>query len=133
MTTDNLPVDEENPAKPAETEKPKPKVSPGRNIVGLVLLIALSAIASLEFLAKKGHDAAVVKLEKALAKEDGELLPEKEAEKLIGKAPDGPGVKTTGRTRKTYTWRGVFRKHVLKVDYTQGTLPALLSLPGAND
>jgi hypothetical protein len=101
-----------------------------RNVVGLVLLAALSAVAFLEFWANRGYNEAVKSLDAHLAREDVEMLPQAEVEKRIGKAPDRP-LEDQGDTWKAhYTWRGLVRSYPLEVIYTKQSPPHLLRLGG---
>jgi hypothetical protein len=55
-----------------------------------------------------------------------ELLPMKDAEKIIGKSADGPAVNEEGLMKKTYTWRGAVRSYKLAAYYTLGSPSALV-------
>jgi hypothetical protein len=117
--------DEGTPQAP-EQPKEKKKVSPVRNVIALVLLIAFSAIAYLEWNANRQSGAAINKLSKALENEEGDLMTMQQVNELIGREPDGPGVDDKGETRVTYTWKGVFRKYPLTAIYTKQAPPKLL-------
>ena len=56
------------PAKP----KGKRKVSPARNAIGVVLLVAISIVAYLEWSANRQSSAAISKLNALLGKDDGD-------------------------------------------------------------
>jgi hypothetical protein len=107
---------------------PKKKVSPVRNAIGVVLLVSFSAVAYLEWNANRRSSAAILKLNQALAKEEGDLLSMEQVEGLLGRGPDGPGVAEGRELRVTYTWRGVFRKYPLVAVYTGKKQPALLRI-----
>jgi hypothetical protein len=107
----------------------KKPVSPVRNIIGLIVLIALVAWCWLEYSAVSKYNAAVKALDARL-EEDTKALPEvQEAEALIGKAPDGPGNEVTQGsqifTQKNYTWHGLVKHHTLTAYYTKESKPAL--------
>ncbi len=112
--------------------KPRAKVSPARNVVGLVLLVAFAGAATIEFLAINGFNSAVGALKKRMPKDgddptalNAELPAKSEVEKILGKTPDGPLESTGGEKKATYTWQGL-RKHVLTTYYSTGKDPALL-------
>jgi hypothetical protein len=119
----------------AGQSKPKAKVSPARNIIGVVLLIGFSCAAILEVVANRGYDAAVKKVEARMPKDSmdpndkNSVLPtQKEAEKLIGKGPDGPLVKDGHEQKAVYSWQGLRRKYVLKAYYTNEKEPSLIRI-----
>src|SRR4051794_13350768 len=92
-------------------ERPNPvhtrkKVSPARNAIGAVLLVALSAVAYLEWDANRRAAAGTRRLNEALAREEADLLTMDQVEALLGRKPDGPGVVEGLETRVVYTWRG---------------------------
>ena len=117
-------------------EQPKPaarrKVSPARNAIGVVLLLAFSAVAFKEWDANRRSTAAIARLNEALAKDDGDLLSMEQVEGLIGRKPDGPAVPNPGgnpvgqELKVEYTWRGVFRKYPLVAIYTNRSRPSLI-------
>jgi hypothetical protein len=111
-----------------ERAEPKGKkmVSPARNVIAAVLLAICSTVAYLEWNAHRRSDAAIRKLDQALAKEEGGLLSKKQVEDLIGRGPDAPGVEENGELKVTYTWKGVFRKYPLTTVYTKQSPPMLL-------
>jgi hypothetical protein len=106
----------------------KKKVSPVRNVIGLVLLIAFSAVAYKEWDANRRSSEGIAKLNEALAKEEGDLLSMEQVEGLIGRGPDGPGVVDGRELKVEYSWRGVFRKYPLIAIYKNGKSPALLRI-----
>lgn len=112
------------PTPPAQ--KPRGKVSPTRNIVGIVLLIVFGAIAAAEWSAKQKQGAAAKSLEKAVGNDESEMLPQADVEKLLGKAPDGPGVDEDGQNKVSYTWSGLFKKYRLNAYYTREATPHLV-------
>jgi hypothetical protein len=106
----------------------KKKVSPLRNAIGLVLIIAFSAVAYREWDANRRSSAGIAKLNQALAKEEGDLLSMEQVEVLLGRGPDGPGVAAGREKTVTYTWRGVFCKYPLVAVYKNTSQPALLRI-----
>jgi hypothetical protein len=119
----------ETPRPPAPT-KVKRKVSMLRNVISSVLLVAFATVAIVEFRAYFSHKGAVSSLTARMPSDENaneDLLPLAEAEKIIGKAADGPGVRQEGQLKKTYTWQG-FRKHQLIAYYTIGEPSALIKI-----
>ena len=113
-------------AKPKGTKK----VSPARNAVAVVLLVAFSTVAYLEWNANRQSGAAIARLNQALAKDEdgGDLLSKEQVEGMIGRGPDGPGVDQDGATKVTYTWKGAIRKYPLTTFYTKQSPPKLLRI-----
>jgi hypothetical protein len=111
------------------TGSPKQPISPARHIIGLIVLAAVVAWCWFEYSALSGYNAAVTALDSRLRDENKALPPVKEAETLIGKAPDGPGSEITEGnqtfTQKTYTWRGLVKSHTLTAYYTKEQDPCL--------
>ena len=109
----------------------KKGVSPARNIIGLVLLLAFAAVAWLEYSANFGYNGAVKALEARTQDEEKGLMEVQEAETLLGKSPDGPGIEVedsdSGRTftKKTYTWLALLRPRTLTAFYTKEATPHL--------
>jgi hypothetical protein len=103
-------------------------VSPARNAIGLVLLVALSPVAYLEWDANRRSSAAISKLNQAMANEEGGLLTMEQVEGLLGRSPDGPGVAEGRELKVRYTWRGVFRRYPLVAVYTGRERPGLLRI-----
>jgi hypothetical protein len=83
--------------------KGKKKVSPARNAVAAVLLVAISLVAYLEWSANRRSSAAVSKLNALLGKEDSDLLAMEQVEVLLGRKSDGPVVEENGALKATYT------------------------------
>ena len=81
----------------ATTGTPKKGVSPARNIIGLVVLLALAAVAWFEYSAHFGYNGAVKALEARTQDEEKGLMDVQEAETLLGKSPDGPGIEVEDR------------------------------------
>jgi hypothetical protein len=117
--------DEGSGPEPAKSGLPG-KVSTARNVIGVVLLVLLSAIAYREWDANRRSAAGIFRLNQALAREEGDLLSMDQVEGLLGRGPDGPGVAQDEELRVTYTWRGVFRKYPVVAVYTRNSRPALL-------
>jgi len=108
------------------TKKKATGVSPARNIVGVVVLVAVLVAGGLEVVARRQAMAASAKLETALAREEGDLLTQKEVEELIGKTADGPPTDDGAEQQVTYTWRGIIRRYPIHAYFTRGSRPGLL-------
>jgi hypothetical protein len=112
-----------------KTGSSKKKVSPARNAIGIVVLIAVVVFGWLQYSAKSGYNAAATALNGRIEDEDKGLLMVDEAERLIGKAPDGPGSDTEEGnrtfTKKTYSWPGVLKSYTLTAFYTKEANPYL--------
>ena len=106
----------------------KKKVTPARNVIGVVLLVSLSMVAYLEWNANRRSGAAISALNAALGKEEGDLLTMQEVENLIGRKPDGPAIEENGALKVTYTWKGVFRHYPLIAFYRNQAPPMLLRI-----
>ncbi len=106
------------------------RVSPARNAVGVVLLVAFSAVAYLEWNANRQSGAAIAKLNQALARDEegSDLLSKEQVEGMIGRGPDGPGADEAGELKVTYTWKGAIRKYPLTTFYTKQSPPKLLRI-----
>lgn len=124
MATQDEAVASQGPT--VQPQKQKKKVSPLRNVLSFLLLIALSAIAFLEWNANQKSGAAIRKVNAALAKEEGDLLTMQQIQDMIGRQPDAPPVEKDGQLHATYTWRGVFRHYRLTAVYTKQQPPKLL-------
>ena len=104
--------------------RPNSKVSPVRNIIGLMLLVAFGGTAISEFLAYRGHASAVV----AIQKLEPKLLdgpPKDKVEKKIGLATPAKLKDEGGERSATYHWRGLVRTYKIKAYYTIGDPPTL--------
>ena len=76
----------------ATTGAPKKRVSPARNIIGLVVLLAVAVVVWLEYSGEFRLQRARSKaLEARTQDEEKGLMDAQEAETLLGKSPDGPG------------------------------------------
>ena len=108
-----------------KTPPSKKKTSPARNAIGLVVLVIAVAAAWSQFSAVGGYNAAVKALETRTQADEQNLMTVEEAEKLIGRAPDGPDTtsKEGGRTiiAKTYSWRGLLKSYKLTGFYVKET------------
>jgi hypothetical protein len=122
-------MSEASPSAPEKAGTPKQPVSPARNIIGLIVLVAVIAIGWLQYSARGGYNTAVEALNHRLEDEDHGLMTQQEAEQLIGKEADDAGseVKEDAATyiKKTYTWRGVLKSYTLTAFYTKQQQPAL--------
>ncbi len=111
---------------PAEnTGSPKKKVSPARNLIGLIVLVVVLAVAGFQYAALIRYSFAVKALDARALDDDKGLMTNQEADSLLDKAPDGPGSDFTeeGRrfTKKTYTWQGPLKSFTLTAFYTNGS------------
>ena len=106
------------------TGSPRKKVSPTRNVIGLIVLVAVLALAGFHYAALIRYTFAVKALDARALDDDKGLMTNQEADSLLGKAPDGPGSDFTeeGRsfTKKTYTWQGPLKSFTLTAFYTNG-------------
>jgi hypothetical protein len=121
-------MNDEGTAQQSAQPKVKKKVSPVRNVIAFVLLVAFSAIAYLEWNANRQSNAAKTKLNNALAKEEGDLLSQKQVEDLIGRQADGPGVEGGDELKVTYTWKGIFRQYPMIAVYKKQNPPKLVRM-----
>ena len=84
----------------------------------------MTAVGAIEYSAYFGHKWAVSALNTRAADEDKELMTISEAEKLLGKEPDGPAAEfkegVWNFDQKTYTWSGLLKKHTVTAYYTKG-------------
>jgi len=114
-------------AKP--TGSPKKRVSPARNVIGLVVLLVVLAAGWFQYSAVLGYNAAVKALAARMNDEEKDLLSDQEATSLFGKSPDAPGTDvkdgTVSYTKKTYTWRGPLKSYTLTAFFTKGADPGL--------
>ena len=102
---------------------PKKGVSPARNAIGVVALIVAGGIAWFEYSAKIGYNSAASALDKRTQDEHNGFLTPQEAETLMGKLPDDAGsdvqVNNMTFTKKSYTWKGLFKSYTLTAFYTK--------------
>jgi hypothetical protein len=102
---------------------PKKPISPARNIIGVVALIAVLAVGALQYAQKLGYNAAVTALNKQTQNEESAMMTVQETEQLLGKAPDGPGIDFRDgpydRIKKTYTWSGLLKSYTVTAYYTK--------------
>jgi hypothetical protein len=113
----------------APAAPPKQGVSPARNAIGLIALLAVVTVGVLQYTAMGKFNATVNSLNARMDDENRDLMPQEEAEALIGRAPDDAGSDfhegTATYTRKTYTWWAPLKSYTLAAYYTRGTPPAL--------
>lgn len=121
--------EEQIPAAAGPAVPPKKGVSPARNAIGLVVLIAVVVIGVFQYTAMASFNSAVNALNDRMALEDKDLMTQPEAEALIGKAPDDAGsdfqIGSATYTKKTYTWKALIKSYTLTAYYTKGNVPAL--------
>jgi hypothetical protein len=115
---------------PPVTSPPKKGVSPARNAVGIIALIAVLAVLYFEYSARSAFTNAMNALNARIGDEEKSLATVEEAEGLLGKQPNGPGVDVKGTDeqmyiQKTYTWPGVIRSYTLVAFYTKESKPGL--------
>jgi hypothetical protein len=107
---------------------PKKPVSPVRNIIGIVVLIAVCVAGWFQYSALAGYNAAVNKLEARSQEEGKDLMTESEAATLLNKEPDDAGTDVKEGNfdfkKKTYTWRGL-KSYTVTAYYTKTKAPAL--------
>jgi hypothetical protein len=112
-----------------KTGPPKKRISTTRNVIGLVVLIAVVVVGCWEYSAKIRYNRAVTALDARTRDESKELLTAQEAEALIGKSPASPGSDVQDNdqtfTKKTYTWRGLLKSYSLTAFYTKHAVPRL--------
>jgi hypothetical protein len=112
-----------------KTGPSKKPVSPTRNAVGVVVLIAVLAVGWIQYSARSAYTAAVNALNERTQNETKGLMTVSEAATLIAKPADGPGVdvKEENATymKQTYTWSGLLKSYTLTAYYTKGAEPGL--------
>ena len=119
---------DEGTARGRARPKATKRVSPLRNAIAVVLLVAFSTLAYLEWNANRQSGAAITKLNRALTGDEGDPLSKEQVEGMIGRRPDGPGVDQDGALRVTYTWKGAIREYPLTAFYTKQSPPRLLRI-----
>jgi hypothetical protein len=120
-----MPDQSSSAGKPGSSKKP---ISPARNAIGLVVLLALVAAVWFQYSAWSAYNSAVNALASRTEDPEKGLLTAPEAETLLGKSADGPGsdFPDEGRTytKKSYTWRGL-KPYTLTAFYTKEKEPYL--------
>ena len=111
------------------TSSSKKKISPARNIVGIVILAAVVVAGFFQYSAVFGYNRAVKALDARSQDEDKGLMQVPDVESLVGKSPDGPGSDfddgSRTFTKTKYTWRGPLKSYTLTAYYTKGPGPCL--------
>jgi hypothetical protein len=101
---------------------PQQGVSSTRNLIGLVVLIAVLVVGGIEIYAKYSYNSAVTALGKRLEDETKETMTVEEVESLLGKSPDGPASDVQDGawnfTKKSYSWNGLLKSYTLTAFYT---------------
>ena len=114
-----------SPSPTETTGSPRKKVSPTRNLVGLIVLVVVLAVAGFQYAALIRYTAAVKALNARAVDDHKDLMTDQEADSLLGKAPDGPGSNFTEEgqnfIKKTYTWQGPLKSFTLTAFYTNGS------------
>ena len=122
-------MSESAPVGPEKTVPAKKPISPARNIIGLIILVAVVVVGVIEYSAYFGHRWAASALKARVEEEEKDLMTVQEAESLLGKAPDGPPVDFKAGSfnfwQKTYSWRGLLKQHTLTAYYTKEKEPRL--------
>jgi hypothetical protein len=122
-------MSETAPVEPEKTVPAKKPISPARNIVGLIVLVAAVAVCVIEYSAYFGHRWAAAALKARVEEEEKDLMTVQEAEALLGKEADGPAVDfneaSYSFSKKTYTWRGLLKQHTVTAYYTKEKEPRL--------
>jgi hypothetical protein len=107
----------------------KKKVSPARNVVGIVVLVAVVIAGWFQYSAVFAYNRALKALDARTQDEEKGLMDVPEAESLVGKPADGPGSDflegTRTFTQTKYTWRGPLKSYTLTAYYTKGPGPCL--------
>jgi hypothetical protein len=107
----------------------KKKVSPARNVVGIVVLVAVIIAGWFQYSAVFAYNRALKALDARNQDEEKGLLDVPEVENLVGKPADGPGSDflegTRTFTQTKYTWRGPLKSYSLTAYYTKGADPWL--------
>jgi hypothetical protein len=107
----------------------KTKVSPARNVIGIIVLVAVIVAGWFQYSAVFAYNRAMKALDARTQDEDKGLLEVPEVESLVGKSPDGPGSDfqegTRNFTRTKYTWRGPLKSYTMTAYYTKGAGPCL--------
>jgi hypothetical protein len=121
--------EEQSPAAAGPAVPPKKGVSPARNAIGLVVLIAVLVVGVMQYMAMASFNSAINALNARMEVEDKDLMTQSEAEALIGKAPDDAGsdvqLGSATYTKRTYTWKALLKPYTLTAYYTKGNAPAL--------
>jgi hypothetical protein len=111
-----------SPSPTENTGSPKKKVSPTRNVIGLIALVVVLAVTGFQYAALIRYTVAVKALDARAVDDDKGLMTNQEVDSLLGKAPDGPSSDFTeeGRnfSKKTYTWQGPLKSFTLTAVYT---------------
>ncbi len=111
------------------TSSSKKKISPARNVIGLVVLAAVVVAGWFQYSAVFAYNRALRALDARAQDEDKGLMEVPEVESLVGKSPDGPGseIQDGARTftKTKYTWRGPLKSYTLTAYYTKGAGPCL--------
>jgi len=107
-----------------KTGSPKKRISPARNLIGLIVLVAVVAVGWFQYSALSRYNAAVNGVNERTADETKALMSIDEAESMVGIGPDDVVSESSdGRqtfTKKTYTWRGPLKSYTLTAFYTKG-------------
>lgn len=107
------------------------KVSMTRKLIGLVVLIAATVVAVIEFRAFYSADRAVKRLESAQDEDrknkSQSTITKERVQALTGRAPVAPGVKDGMYEKEVYVWRGLIRTYHLTAFYEGGDEPRMVN------
>jgi hypothetical protein len=94
-----------------------------------LVLVGIVVFGVVEFRFKSQYNAAVNALSDRAGEEDKDLMTEGEANTILGRQPDGPGVDVgefgATLTRKTYSWPSLLGRRTLTAYYTKQKEPRL--------
>jgi hypothetical protein len=111
-------------------EAPK-KISTIRKLIGIVVLIAATVVAVIEFRAFYSADRAVKRLESAQDEDrknkSPSTLSKERVQALMGCAPVAPGEKDGMYEKEVFVWRGLIRKYHLTAFYEGGDEPRMVN------
>ncbi len=112
-----------------KTGSSKKKISPARNVIGIVVLAAVIVVGFFQYSAVFAYNRAMKALDTRTQDEEKGVLAVPEVESLVGKSADGPGSDfddgTRAFTKTKYTWRGPLKSYTLTAYYTKGAAPSL--------
>jgi hypothetical protein len=114
-----------------EAKKEAKKISTTRKLIGPIVLIAVTAVAVLEFKAFFAADRAVKRLESAQEidrknKSESTLTKER-VQALVGRAPTTDGDKDGMIEKQVFIWQGILRKYRLTAFYEGGEEPRMVN------
>lgn len=111
--------------------------APRINVLRILLLVILTGVAVvfvLDFIARRGHDSAYEKVDKAIEEvEEGKgprvtSLTDEEVRKLVEQEPDGGQKRRQGFVYERYTWKSPIREFQFYVSYNDTKPPRVKEL-----